>query len=225
MQRCRLQEVVNSGIQSIVLRVGATNVDDSLAAQSAIALGRQGSKPSGATITKSQVPVPAPCSHASTANCMHICLHLPPHARALVVKLHDQASLDMMHVKGIFSAIGDLYIVTIDNFLPLTYTIWLSSQHVSALSSQVAQVVAQALQQADTDVAIEAWAVRDAEPRDLAQLMAEVSLLSSACTSCCHDAACPLMQCSRNQLECTADDVKMTQARSVQSSNLCCDPL
>ena len=35
-------------------------------------------------------------------------------------------------------------------------------------------MVAQALQQADTDVAIEAWAVRDAEPRDLAQLMAEV---------------------------------------------------
>lgn len=39
---------------------------------------------------------------------------------------------------------------------------------------QVAQVVAQALRQADTDVAIEAWADRSAEPRDIARLMAEV---------------------------------------------------
>ena len=35
-------------------------------------------------------------------------------------------------------------------------------------------MVAQALRQADTDVAIEAWADRSAEPRDIAQLMAEV---------------------------------------------------
>ncbi len=42
------------------------------------------------------------------------------------------------------------------------------------LISKVAQVVAQALRQADTDVAIEAWADRSAAPRDLAQLMAEV---------------------------------------------------
>ncbi len=35
-------------------------------------------------------------------------------------------------------------------------------------------MVAQALRQADTDVAIEAWADRSAAPRDLAQLMAEV---------------------------------------------------
>ena len=78
----RLQEVVNSGIQSIVLRVGATNVDDSLAAQSAIALGRQGSKPSGAIITKSQVPVPAPCSHALLLTaCIYafICHHMLEH--------------------------------------------------------------------------------------------------------------------------------------------------
>ena len=78
----RSQEVVNSGIQSIVLRVGATNVDDSLAAQSAIALGRQGSKPSGATITKSQVLVPAPCSHASMPTACKDALirhHMPEH--------------------------------------------------------------------------------------------------------------------------------------------------
>ena len=42
------------------------------------------------------------------------------------------------------------------------------------LGFQVAQVVAQALRQADTDVAIEAWADRSAAPRNLAQLMAEV---------------------------------------------------
>ena len=35
-------------------------------------------------------------------------------------------------------------------------------------------MVAQALRQADTDVAIEAWADRSAEPRDIGQLMAEV---------------------------------------------------
>ena len=35
-------------------------------------------------------------------------------------------------------------------------------------------MVAQALRQADTDVAIEAWADRSAEPRDIAQIMAEV---------------------------------------------------
>ena len=79
-----VQEVVNSGFQSIVLRVGATNVDDSLAAQSAIALGRQGSKPSGATITKSQVLVPAPCSHAFYANCMQGCLESPLRASAQI---------------------------------------------------------------------------------------------------------------------------------------------
>ena len=169
-----LQEVVNSGIQSIVLRVGATGVDDSLAAQSAIALGRQGSKPSGATITKSQVLNSAPCSHAPVPSaCVDafICQHVPEHQLSRsVIRL----PLNIMHVKGPFSMTGDLYIVTFTSFLPLFNTIWLSSQSISALSSQVAQVVAQALQQADTDVAIEAWAVRDAEPRDLAQLMAEV---------------------------------------------------
>ena len=37
-------------------------------------------------------------------------------------------------------------------------------------------MVAQALRQADADVAIEAWADRSAAPRDLAQLMSEVTL-------------------------------------------------
>lgn len=45
--------------------------------------------------------------------------------------------------------------------------------------------MAQALKQADTDVAIEAWADRSAAPRDLAQLMAEVSCLFSAHSSSC----------------------------------------
>ncbi|CAL5223303.1 g5794 [Coccomyxa viridis] len=91
------EEVVNSGIQCVVLRTGTTNVDESSAVQSGVSLGIQGSKPSNASISK----------------------------------------------------------------------------------SQVAQVVAQALRQADTDVAIEAWADRSAAPRDLAQLMAEVLPLAT----------------------------------------------
>ncbi len=101
-----LQEVVNSGIQSIVLRVGATNVDDSLAAQSAIALGRQGSKPSGATITKSQVPIPAPCSHASMPTAfLH---HMPEHrlSNSMIRLL-----LDKFTCEGKF--LSDLHIVTL----------------------------------------------------------------------------------------------------------------
>ncbi len=41
---------------------------------------------------------------------------------------------------------------------------------------QVAQVVAQVLRQAQDDVAVEAWADRSAEPRDIASLVAEVHL-------------------------------------------------
>lgn len=48
------QEVVNSGIPSVILRVGATNLEEGAAAQSAISLGPQGSKPSNASISKSQ---------------------------------------------------------------------------------------------------------------------------------------------------------------------------
>ena len=51
------------------------------------------------------------------------------------------------------------------------------------LCVQVARIVAQALRQADTDVAIEAWADRNAAPRDLAQLMAEVRCSWSLDTS------------------------------------------
>ncbi len=40
-------------------------------------------------------------------------------------------------------------------------------------------MVAQALRQASTDVAIEAWADRSAKPRDIAQLMAEVQSAAS----------------------------------------------
>ena len=51
-----MQEVVNSGIQCVVLRTGTTNVDESSAVQSGVSLGIQGSKPSNASISKSQVP-------------------------------------------------------------------------------------------------------------------------------------------------------------------------
>jgi len=56
-----MQDVVNSGIQCVVLRTGATNVEESSAAQSGISLGIQGSKPSNATISKSQV-LGGPCT-------------------------------------------------------------------------------------------------------------------------------------------------------------------
>lgn len=50
-----LQAALDSGIQCVILRVGATNMEESMAAQSAISLGPQGSKPANATISKSQV--------------------------------------------------------------------------------------------------------------------------------------------------------------------------
>lgn len=55
-----MQEVVNSGIQCVVLRTGTTNVDESSAVQSGVSLGIQGSKPSNASISKSQVHVTFP---------------------------------------------------------------------------------------------------------------------------------------------------------------------
>ena len=56
-ERGLMQEVVNSGIQCVVLRTGTTNVDESSAVQSGVSLGIQGSKPSNASISKSQVLV------------------------------------------------------------------------------------------------------------------------------------------------------------------------
>ena len=51
-----LQEVVNSGLSCIVLRVGKTEgVDESLGSESAVVLGAQQSLPSQSVITKSQV--------------------------------------------------------------------------------------------------------------------------------------------------------------------------
>lgn len=51
-----VQEVVNSGLSCIVLRVGKTEgVDDSLGSESGVVLGAQQSLPSQSVITKSQV--------------------------------------------------------------------------------------------------------------------------------------------------------------------------
>lgn len=51
-----VQEVVNSGLSCIVLRVGKTEgVDESLGSESAVVLGAQQSLPSQSVITKSQV--------------------------------------------------------------------------------------------------------------------------------------------------------------------------
>ncbi|CAL8462890.1 g2424 [Coccomyxa elongata] len=87
------QEVVNSGLSCVVLRVGKTEgVDESLGSESAVVLGAQQSLPSQSVITK----------------------------------------------------------------------------------SQVAQVVAQVMRQAQDDVAVEAWADRNGEPTDVAALVSEV---------------------------------------------------
>ena len=133
--------------------------------------------------------------------------------------------LDISCVVRIFSVINDPYVMMMNNFAPFFYPIWLNSRHALALPSQVAQVVAQALQQADTDVAIEAWAVRDAEQRDLAQLMAEVCHVSSACTHCC--LTLTYMICNAAGISSPAVQVvlKTTQSRSLQGSVLCRDPL
>ena len=86
-------------------------------------------------------------------------------------------------------------------------------------------MVAQALQQADTDVAIEAWAVRDAESRDLAQLMAEVHSFFSACTSCCHITASVTCNAAGLSFLTVQVVLKVTQPKVPQGSVLCRDLL
>ena len=68
-------------------------------------------------------------------------------------------------------------------YLPIKRAEGLGALIVFLCCLQVAQVVAQVLRQAQDDVAVEAWADKNAEPRDLASLVAEVSNLTCCQTS------------------------------------------